>query len=186
MHSPLNSRGNWARWGCDSRVPPINWIPISPEHLHGTIDVLAPNRASTPSDARPPLHAPFARVIYPPRKCSRLQPGRDVHSNAVEIIAIDNQVTEMEADPEHDGRVLGLIAVRVGHHLLKLDGRGHRVTSATTWPQDRRVPGRELDQAHELSMRTRLPAIVGCWLALALDAGGGVRRRGPPAYPSRP
>ena len=37
-------------------------------------------------------------------------------------------------------------------------------------PQDRRLLGRELDQAHELSMRTRLPAIVGCCLALALGA----------------
>ena len=38
-----------------------------------------------------------------------LQPRRDVHAIAVEVVAIDDQVAEMQADAEHDGGVLGLI-----------------------------------------------------------------------------
>ena len=60
----------------------------------------------------------------------RLQPGRDVHAVAVEIVAIDDQVAEMQADPEHDGGVLGLVPVGLGHGLLELDGRAQRIHGA--------------------------------------------------------
>ena len=41
------------------------------------------------------------------RRRFRLQPCRHVHAIAIKIVAIDDQVAEVQADAEHDGSVSG-------------------------------------------------------------------------------
>ena len=66
----------------------------------------------------------------PPGWCFRFQPRRNIHAIAIEIVAIDDQVAEMQADAEYDGRVLGLVPVGFDHGLLELDGRAKRIHGA--------------------------------------------------------
>jgi hypothetical protein len=39
-------------------------------------------------------------------------------------------IAEVEADPEDDDRVLGLLSVGLGHRLLELDGSAKRINGA--------------------------------------------------------
>ncbi len=41
------------------------------------------------------------------------------------LSSVDDQIAQMQADPEHDARVLGL--VNLSHGLLELDGRAERI-----------------------------------------------------------
>ncbi len=92
----------------------------------------------------------------PPGRRFRLQPGRHVHAIAVEIVAVDDQVAEVQADPEHDGGVLGLVAIGVGHGLLELDGRAQRIDRAGKL--DQRTVAGQLDQPAAVAGQRRFEA----------------------------
>ena len=94
----------------------------------------------------------------PPGRRFRLQPRRDVHAVAIEIVAIDDQVAEVQADPEHDGGVLGLVPVGLGHGLLELDGRAQRIDGAGELDQCT-VAG-QLDQPAAVAGQCRLEPLL--------------------------
>jgi hypothetical protein len=58
------------------------------------------------------------------------EPRGDVDAVAIEITAFDNDVTQIDADAQHDPPLLRLIAVCGGHALLELDRALHGVNSA--------------------------------------------------------
>jgi len=59
----------------------------------------------------------------PARGCLGLKSGCDVHAVTVQIIAIYDQVTEMQADAEHDPFDFRAFPSTVGHSLLELNRR---------------------------------------------------------------
>ena len=72
----------------------------------------------------------FARDQDAAGRRGAFEADRDVHAVAVELVVVDHQVTEVEADAEHDGGVRRLMAVGVGHRLLDLDGGAQRLDCA--------------------------------------------------------
>ena len=80
---------------------------------------------------------------------------RHVHAIAVEILAIDDQVAEVQANAEHDGGIHGLVSVGLGHGLLELDGCAERIHGAG-----------ELDQSAValISLPARPPWRASSWL----------------------
>ena len=92
------------------------------------------------------------------RRRFRLQPRRDVHAIAVEIVAIDDQVAEVQADAEHDGGVLGLVPVGLGHGLLELDGGAQRIDGAGEL--DQRAVAGQLDQPAAMAGQHRLEPLL--------------------------
>ncbi len=73
-----------------------------------------------------------------------LQPCRHVDAIAVEIVAFDDQVAEMQPDAENNGGVLGLILIGFGHYLLELNSGAKRINSAGKL--DQRTVARQFDQ----------------------------------------
>src|SRR5262249_51166568 len=59
-----------------------------------------------------------------------LKAGGDVHAITVEIVTIDDQVAQVQAHTEHEGDIRWLVAIDLGHGLLKLDGCAQRINSA--------------------------------------------------------
>ena len=94
------------------------------------------------------------------RRRFRFQPCRDVHAIAIEIIAIDDQVAEMQPDPKHDGGVFGLILIGVSHRLLELDGGAQRIHGAGKL--DQRTVARQLDQPAAVARQTGSNRSVRC------------------------
>ena len=64
----------------------------------------------------------------------------------------------MQADAEHDGGVLGLIPIGLGHCLLELDGGAQRIDGAGELDQ-RSVAG-QLDQPPAVARQYRLEALL--------------------------
>lgn len=83
----------------------------------------------------------------------RLQPRRDIHTIAVEIFAIYDQVAEVQSDREHDGDIRGLLSVRVSHGLLEFDGSAECVHGAGKLDQSAVTD--QLDQAAAVSGQRR-------------------------------
>src|SRR5215831_3537812 len=79
-----------------------------------------------PSDGLP--HG--SRNNDPTCRCLGLQPGRHIYSVAIDVGTVDNDVAEMQADPEDDCLVLGLATIGLDHGLLEVDGGGKRVHRA--------------------------------------------------------
>jgi hypothetical protein len=78
------------------------------------------------------------------RRRFRLQPRGDVHAVAIEVVAVNDQVSNMQADPEHYGGVLGLLTIGLQHKLLKLDGGTQRINGAGEL--DQRAVAGQFDQ----------------------------------------
>ncbi len=97
----------------------------------------------------------------------RLQARGYIHAIAIEIVAIHDQVAEMQADPKHDGGVVGLTLVGLGHGLLELDGRAQCVDG--TGELDQGPVARQLDQAAAVAGQG-WPKAVG---AMGLQPGKG-------------
>jgi hypothetical protein len=93
------------------------------------------------------------------------RPRGYVHAIAIEIVTVDDQVAKMQADAEHDGDVLGLFPVGLGHGLLKFDGGVKCIHSA--WKLDQRTVARQLDQPAAVPSQCRLQALG----AMALEPG---------------
>jgi hypothetical protein len=60
----------------------------------------------------------------------RLEPRRDVDAIAVDIVAVDDDVAEIDPDAEIDAAILAQAGVALGHAALNFDGAAHRVDDA--------------------------------------------------------
>ena len=72
----------------------------------------------------------------------------------VKVVPFDDQIAQMQADPEHYGGVLWLLTIGLGHSLLELNGRTQRINGAGEFCQGA-IAG-ELDQAATVSGERRL------------------------------
>jgi hypothetical protein len=50
-----------------------------------------------------------------------LKASSDVDTIAIQVVAVYDQIAQVQAHAEHPRSVRGLVAVRVGHGLLELD-----------------------------------------------------------------
>ena len=73
------------------------------------------------------------------------QSRRHVDAVAIEVCAVDDQVSQVQTHAEHESGIRRLVAVGLGHGLLKLDGRAQRVDGAGKLHQST-IAG-QLDQA---------------------------------------
>ncbi len=149
----------------DRRGLPICRVPSHPERLNGPFDVL---ERETPEVLERGLQPADDRIMDVPGNhdaaCGglRFQPRRHVHAIAIEIVAIDDQVAEVQSDPEHDGGVLGggvlgLIPIGLGHRLLELNGRAQGVHGAGKLDQSA-IAG-QLDQPPTVACQHRLETL---------------------------
>jgi len=65
----------------------------------------------------------------------RFDPGGDVDAVAVEVIALDDDIAEIDADAQLDAAVRADAGVAFGHRLLHRDGAAHRVDDAGKFHQ---------------------------------------------------
>ena len=94
----------------------------------------------------------------------RFQPRGDVHAIAVKIVTIDDQVAQVQAHAEHKRSVGRLVAVGLGHGLLKLDSGAQRINGAGKLDQGA-VAG-QLDQPPSVFRQHRIE-VFGTVLAQA-------------------
>ena len=148
------------RWGCSCR-PANRPRPTPPGSPDRPLDVLESELAQGVElrlEAALDRFAHVARDDDPARRRLGLQAGRNVHAIAVEVVAIDDQVAEMQADAEHDGGVLRLVSIGLDHGLLELDGGAQRIDGAGELDQGA-VAG-QLDQPATVSGECRLQSLL--------------------------
>src|SRR5689334_19526807 len=66
----------------------------------------------------------------PPASASVSIRGGDVDAVAIEVVALDDHVAEIDADAQFDAVVRGGAGVPLGHRLLHRDGTAHRIDDA--------------------------------------------------------
>ena len=88
----------------------------------------------------------------------RLQPGRDVHTIAVKIAVVDDDISQMQANAEDYATIFGLVTVGLKNGLLELDGGLEGVNGARELGQGP-VAG-EFDQATTMTCQRRLEALL--------------------------
>jgi hypothetical protein len=76
--------------------------------------------------------------------------ARHIYIVAIDVIALDDDIAEVEADSEHDGFVLGLVAIGLDHRLLEVYGRSEGIYGAS-----------ELDKA-PISLQPDHPPAAAC------------------------
>jgi hypothetical protein len=86
-----------------------------------------------------------ARDPHASRLRQRLKPRRHVDAVAVDVVAVDNDVADVDPDPVVDPAVWGRSGIAPGHRTLDLNGRGDGVHGAGELDEDA-VAG-ELDDA---------------------------------------
>ena len=74
----------------------------------------------------------------PPGSASAFQPRRDVDAVAEDVVALDDDVADIDADAKLDAPVLGDVGVALGHAALHLDGAAHGIDHAGEFDQQRR------------------------------------------------
>ena len=112
-------------------------------------------RSSNVAFTRPATASWTLREIrMPPAGASAFQPRGNVDAVAVEIVAIDDQVAQVQAHAEHKRSVCRLVAVGLGHGLLKLDGGAQRIDCAGELDQSP-VAG-QLDQTPSVFRQNRI------------------------------
>ena len=73
-----------------------------------------------------------------------LDAGGDVHAVAIDVIAVDDDITDIDADPELDGVVFGAARIEFAKLFLDLDRTGDGVDRACEF--DQRSVTHELDR----------------------------------------
>ena len=117
----------------------------------------------------------------------RLQAGGDVDAVAVDVVAVDDDVAQVDAYAEVHPFVIGQARVALGHHPLHLDGTGDRVDDAREFQQQAVAGGLDdaaavgLDDgvgggAVVLEARQRAGLVEPHQPAVAGDVGGDDRR----------
>ena len=56
-----------------------------------------------------------------------LQPRRDIDAVAEDVVVLDNDVAEIDADAERDTPILGQLGVAIHHRALDLGGAADRI-----------------------------------------------------------
>src|SRR5262245_47536568 len=90
------------------------------------------------------------RYEYAASRSFRLKAGGDVHAIPVEVVTLDDQVAQVKAHTEHKRSICWLVAIGLGHGLLKLDGGAQRIDCAG-----------ELDQGAVAGQLDQTPSIFG-------------------------
>ena len=106
-----------------------------------------------------PRDADAARLAH------RLQPGGDVHAVAEDVAAIDDDIADVDANPELDPVVIGDTGIGLQHGTLDRHGAGHGVHDAGEFHQQS-IPG---------SMHN--PAVVPCDAGVDTLASVRLQRR---------
>ena len=75
------------------------------------------------------------RNADPTRFCERLQPGGDIDAVAEDILVLDDDVAEIDPNPEPDAVVLGYVGLAVDHRPLQFHRTAHRVDDAWEFRQ---------------------------------------------------
>src|SRR5262245_15438494 len=94
------------------------------------LQVLGAEIVETRFDLVPNVVIGGARDNYTSWLGDRFEPCRDVYPIAVEIAALDHNVTQIDADTQHDVAFLRLAVIGSGHTLLEIDSAFHRVDGA--------------------------------------------------------
>src|SRR5262245_40259952 len=112
-------------WGCSCRLP-IRLVPLQPERSNRASDVLQGEIAqSVKSGLESSLDcvAHGARNDDPTRGCRRFKSSGDVYIVTKDIIAFNDDITKVNANPKNDCLFLRLIAICISHGLLEFNGR---------------------------------------------------------------
>jgi hypothetical protein len=80
-----------------------------------------------------------------PRLSQRFQPRRDVHSVSVDFTILDEDVPEINPDPQYNPLLLWRSRIPLGHPQLDLDGARDRLHD--TWKFDKETVARRSDDA---------------------------------------
>ena len=114
--------GSSCRGRCGGEV---GCIPHRAEGTYRAIDVLKGKFAQV---GKCRLEAPGHNIMDSPGYGDatfgrfRLQPGRDVHTIAVKIAVVDDDISQMQANAEDNATIFGLVTVGLKNGLLELDG----------------------------------------------------------------
>ena len=175
------STGDVRRRDCRGRRGlPISRVPFHSERLHRPLDVLkreAPEVVELRLDPVADEIMHCARDHDATRRRFALQPRRHVDAIAVEVVAVDDQVAQVQADAEHNGSILGLILVGLGHGLLELDGGAQRINRAGELDQS--PVASQLDQPPSMTRQYRLQTLLSdgpCRRASVLLSSRPIRR----------
>ena len=105
------------------------------------------------------------REVDPARLRHAFEPRGDVDAVAVDIVAVDDDVADVDADAEDDPVVLGQPIVAERHAALHLDREQHRVDDAYELHQQ--PIAHQLDDAAAILQRLRLDQFAD----MGLDGG---------------
>src|SRR6185437_10766255 len=86
-----------------------------------------------------------ARHAYPARLRHSFEAGRYIHTVAVDIAVLDNHVSEIDADAEHDFLLFGDAAIALSHAALDGDRTSHGFNDTRELEQT--ISGRLYDTA---------------------------------------
>ena len=75
----------------------------------------------------------------------RLEPRRDVHAITEDVVVLDDDVAEMDADAELDASIVAHTNIVLGHRPLQVHGLAQRIDDAGELHQDAITGG--LDEA---------------------------------------
>ena len=108
------------------------------EHANGPDDVLDLLLAAVGEGQRQlvaHLAAGDVRNAQASRLANRFQPRGDIHAVAEQVIAVDDDVADVDADPEHDAFVVRNAAIAFQHSVLNGDGAGDCIDHALKFDQ---------------------------------------------------
>ena len=121
--------------------------PVGQSAAAGAI-AIGPPDAEDPDRPRDVLDRPFAQILQRdielvadgiahgtrdedrPRLGDALQPRRDVDAIAIDVIALDDDIAQVDSDPELDLALARLAAIALGHARLDRHRAAHRLDRA--------------------------------------------------------
>ncbi len=109
--------------------------PIDPHRPGDVLDLLLAQILK--DEGQPVAHVIVHRIgdEHPAGIGQRLDPCGDVDAVAIEVVALDDHVAEIDADAQFDAVVRRDTGVPLGHRLLHRDGTAHRIDDAGKFHQ---------------------------------------------------
>ena len=121
--------------------------------LYDVLDALLPDVLERVREPVADMVANRARDAHAAQLCQGLQPSSDVDTVAVDVVAVNDHVAQINADAEYDALVLGHIGVAVSHRSLDLKGAADSIDDTGEF--------RQYAVAGSLDERPRCSAIFG-------------------------
>jgi hypothetical protein len=115
------------------------------------------------------LLAHLDRDVNAARLGQRLQSRGDIDAVAVEIVTVDHDVAEVDADAEHDSAVFRQVGVRGFHAVLEVERAVHGVDSAAE--RDQHAVAGHLEDAAVMLGHQRLQHLLAPLLQRRQRAG---------------